>query len=686
MGTETAFVADTEVGTGEPQSVSTYRPHLDGLRAVAVYLVVAFHAGSKPFSGGYIGVDIFFVLSGYLVTQLLLRDIVGQGAISFGRFYSRRFRRLLPAAFVVLIVTAAVYSAIATPSQVLGSVGSFKAAFLYSTNWYLVHQAAGYFGADISANPVLHFWSLAVEEQFYLLWPIVLALVFGITRRLDLARQLRIVRIVVGLGALASVVLALSLRTSNPNHAYYGTDTRAYELLAGALIALSPELLSSLRRFARSMRVATMASIAVLFLLSSSWVNFDAIQRGVAVTIATGALLVALESSTGGVVERALSTRTMMFLGKISYGTYLWHWIVILVLLTEFHVSSIAAIGIAALVATALAALSFDLLEHPVRAARRLDSYRRGVIATGLALSLVGALVVIPDILRRPSSPAALAWTPATGMTPVPEGLDWAKVLSEKRPTPDCFEKPIEHCEVVHGTGTTVALVGDSHAEMLLPAFIAVAQRRHWRLVVDTRDACPWQAGLYRFTDKACLKYKADLESRVIPHFDPKVVILVHAPLDKSGVKGLFLRGPDGQLTLGTSRAERAIETGADQTIARLRRAGRNVVIMEPIPQWPRKSNPLSCLSKAKYLEECRFVTEAKPAALELHYRALRRADSHVWSVDIDSLVCPYKPICDPVVRGHIAWYDLSHLSLDFAATLTDPIATYFADNRIDSG
>jgi peptidoglycan/LPS O-acetylase OafA/YrhL len=126
--------ANESTEPGERESSAAYRPHLDGLRAVAVYLVVLFHAGSDRFPGGYIGVDVFFVLSGYLVTQLLLRDVARSGSIGFGRFYSRRFRRLLPAAFVALIVTAVVYSAIAAPVAVSNAESSFKAAFLYSTN------------------------------------------------------------------------------------------------------------------------------------------------------------------------------------------------------------------------------------------------------------------------------------------------------------------------------------------------------------------------------------------------------------------------------------------------------------------------------------------------------------------------------------------------------------------------
>ena len=167
----------------------SYRPQLDGMRAVAVYLVVLFHAGYQRFSGGFIGVDVFFVLSGYLVTQLLLRDLSSLGNIRFSRFYARRYRRLLPASFVVLIVTAVVYSSIASPAEVAGAVNGFKSAFLYATNWYFITESTDYFGADVSQNPVLHFWSLAIEEQFYLLWPIVLGALFVCARWLHVRLQ-----------------------------------------------------------------------------------------------------------------------------------------------------------------------------------------------------------------------------------------------------------------------------------------------------------------------------------------------------------------------------------------------------------------------------------------------------------------------------------------------------------------
>jgi peptidoglycan/LPS O-acetylase OafA/YrhL len=690
MQTSSTLVEGAGEGvSGSEATATTYRPYLDGLRAVAVYLVVLFHAGSGQFSGGYVGVDVFFVLSGFLVTQLLLRDIMGNGRIRLGRFYSRRFRRLLPAAFVVLIVSAAVYTAIASPAEQIDAIGSFKAAFLYSTNWYFVHQATAYFGANIASNPVLHFWSLAVEEQFYLVWPLTLAGAFAFTRRMDRARQLRVIGIVVAVGALASALFALSLRNSDPNRAYYGTDTRAYELLAGALVALVPAIAAYARRHRGAVRVATIASVAVLGVLASSWIDLDAIERGIAVTITTVVLIVALEAADGGVVTRLLSTRSMVYLGKISYGTYLWHWLVILVLVKAFHPSTIATIGITFLVATGLASFSFDLMEHPVRTSPRLDRYRRAVIALGLTVSVVSALVLVPAILEDPHAGAVgVAGGPTSGVAPVPPGLDWRAVKRENRKAPNCFARPVDRCIVVHGTGKTIALIGDSHAQMLMAPMIEIANAENWTLAVLVSNACPWQDGLWRFSPadrRACLARKADQKNRIIPRLDPDIVVLINAPLDREGLKGQHLGGPNGPLATGSPAAERAIEAASDKTVARYQADGRDVVIIEPIPQAPQGYDPLACLSTARYLDECRFVVSRSPSPTELYYRRLARSSDHVWDLDLDRLACPYLPICDPMVRGKIVWYDLSHLSIGYARTLAEPIRALFTADAIGS-
>ncbi|MFM8236642.1 MAG: acyltransferase family protein, partial [Actinomycetota bacterium] len=232
------------------RSAVRYRPHLDGLRAVAVYLVVAFHAGLGKVDAGFVGVDVFFVLSGFLVTKLLLADLVRHGRFDVRRFYARRSRRILPAAILVLAVTAIAYRLMAPPADVVDAMGGFRAASVYVANWFFINQSTDYFASDLTRSPVLHFWSLAVEEQFYLLWPLILGGGFFAVKRLGSARWV-VLRVLVGGLAVASAVAAVRIGSSDLARAYYGTDTRAYQLLAGALVALSPAL-GRLRGRARS--------------------------------------------------------------------------------------------------------------------------------------------------------------------------------------------------------------------------------------------------------------------------------------------------------------------------------------------------------------------------------------------------------------------------------------------------
>jgi peptidoglycan/LPS O-acetylase OafA/YrhL len=664
-------------GTEAGDSARTYRPHLDGLRAVAVYLVVLFHAGSGRFSGGYIGVDVFFVLSGYLVTQLLMRDMDRIGSIRFGRFYSRRFRRLLPAAFVALIVTAVVYTAIEPPVAVAGAVSSFKAAFLYSTNWYFIHHATSYFSQNVSMNPVLHFWSLAVEEQFYLVWPLALGGGFVLTRRMDRRRQMNAIRIAIALGALASVVWALSLRSSDPNRAYYGTDTRAYELLAGALLALVPTLIDSAKRARRLLRVASLLGVVSLLVVASSIVHFDAIERGVGATIATGVLIVAIEAADGGLVKRALSSRLMVYLGKISYGTYLWHWLVILVVLETFQISTIATVGIACLVATALASLSFQVLEHPIRVSGFLDRYRVPVIASGLVLSVISALVLIPAIVdpARATTPVLRNGT-SNSSIPVPDHLPSRRASVQTGDFPSCFAKPVSACTLVKGAGPKVLLIGDSHAWMLIPAFREIARIEGLTLSASLVAGCPWQRGLYTpFQTRECRSKKEDLYQRVIAGLHPDVVIVMNLDYGRPGPYPQPVERADLRQAKDADVAD-----ATTSSITALRSGGRRVVIIEPIPvpRPPRESfDPLACLQKATVLEQCRYAAAAKPLKLDLLYRSIGRRDDGVQVLNLDKAVCPLFPMCDPMVNGQVVKFDQSHLTKQFVLTLVPQIDVF---------
>jgi peptidoglycan/LPS O-acetylase OafA/YrhL len=659
------------------ESDATYRPHLDGLRALAVYLVVLFHAGISSFSGGYIGVDVFFVLSGFLVTQLLLRDIAGGGAIRFGRFYSRRFRRLLPAAFVTLIVTGFVFTAIAPPSEVGAVVGSFKAAFLYCANLYFIRHSQDYFGAGITNNPVLQFWSLAVEEQFYLVWPLALGGAYFVTRRLSAPLQLRLIRIAVIGGALASVAWALAFRHTNLSRSYYGTESRAYELLAGAFLALTPAIAVTAKRFGRWLQLATLLSTVAIVSLAMSWVHLDPIERGIAVTAATCVLLVAIEVAAGGPVKRLLSTRPVVFLGQISYGTYLWHWIVIIVAVRTFELSPITTLGVTCLVATALAALSFELLERPVRTSALLDRHRRIVIASGLAITVVSALVFIPRIVD-PANATKRSPANASGviLTPLPAGLDFNVPAF---PFQNCLDKPASACTLVKGPGRHVLLMGDSHAAMMVPAFTELAKREGLTLSVSLMGLCPWQRGLTvaKVADR-CRRLRADDYTRLLNELHPDVVAVMDI--------GYGTPGPYPTLVDDRGKPATAAEMAAltKSSVDALRANGRDVLLLEPVP-LPMKPNPafnpFTCLEQATTVEQCRYISTPSPSPLDRTYRATAAAfrSDRIRSLDLDTTVCPTLPICDPVVDGRIVKFDESHLTTKFSQSLAPELASYLA-------
>ncbi|MEZ5180170.1 MAG: acyltransferase [Acidimicrobiales bacterium] len=302
--------ADPDGGAPGQTVAWAYRPYLDGLRALAVYLVVAFHAGADRLSGGFIGVDVFFVLSGYLVTSLLLRDLDAGGRIRLGRFYSRRIRRLLPAAGVNLVVTALVFRAIAAPAEFAKATGAIRAAALYVSNWWFIRESTDYFGTDVAASPVAHYWSLSVEEQFYLAWPLLLGALVLVAGAAGRHRRAALTALVGVLG-VASLALALVTAAHHPDRAYFGTDTRAYQLLAGAVLALVPSLVERLRRSDRAeaaLGAVGLLLAGALLVLGTTALHVGPVTRGALAAAATAGLIVALEAARGGPARRLLAS------------------------------------------------------------------------------------------------------------------------------------------------------------------------------------------------------------------------------------------------------------------------------------------------------------------------------------------------------------------------------------------
>jgi len=661
------------------------------LRAVAVYLVVAFHSGIGAFSGGFIGVDVFFVLSGYLVTQLLLRDFRTVGRIDFRRFYSRRFRRLLPAAFVTLIVTAIVYTAVAAPADVHDAIGGFRAAFLYVANWHFIAQSNDYFAADVNANPVVHFWSLAVEEQFYLAWPLLLTGTYLLCRRAG-PRQWKLLRLVIAAGFLISLGAALHLSTVNLSRAYYGTDTRAYELFAGALLALTPWIIRTARPHRQVVQALAPVALAVLVLIATSTIHLGAIQRGLAATLATTALIIALETATGGIVHRLLSTPTAVYLGKVSYGTYLWHWPVIVILTLRYTPNPASTFAITCLLGTALASLSYELLEQRVRLSHLLDRHRTAVIAIGLTTSIIAGVVIIPNIMRHNENAANA--TAILGTTnskndlrePVPP-IDIVAVKAHTYGNRSCYRKPVTRCIVVRGSGTRILLVGDSIAVGMIPAFAELSRRHGFGLAIAAYPGCPWlhevvevSVGTPPDTLQTCRARQADWYERVVPEFDPDVIVLVHRTFDDPGGE-VELEASGKPLHPGTPGYRDAVRRVARETVNELAADGRKVVIIEPPPLAADEFNPANCLSEAEFVDDCRYVA-AKTTPLEEYYRSIANG-SDVFTLDLDRLVCPYFPICDPIVNGVVVKRDKQHITAAYSETLGEPIESVLAADGV---
>ena len=625
-------------------------------------------------SGGFIGVDVFFVLSGYLVTRILLDELTGGGRVAIWQFYARRARRILPAALVTLVVTAVAYAMVATPAERFEIADGVRAAFVYVANWLFVHQSTDYFAPSVTSSPVLHFWSLAVEEQFYVVWPFALGGLWFATRRAG-ERRLRVVRAVVIVAAIASAVAALRIGATNLERAYYGTDTRAYQLLGGAALAMTPKLFTLPRVAGRWARWGSMVAVVVLVVLASSAFAVSPISRGVFVTVVTAALIVLLEA--GGLVARALSAGPVAYLGRISYGVYLWHWPVIVIAVHGRHLGATQVFVIACVLSTALAAISYRLLERPIRAARSLDRHRGAVIAVGLTASLVCGVLVAPAMLEPGNTAVSASGVRGPSVSGL-RLLDWRVALDDIPPLPDCVGRSVFKCTLEHGSGTRVLLMGDSVARAWIPTFRGIAKERGWRFSVATRPVCPWQRGLQNFLTPAlratCREHQRDWYDAVIPKLDPDIVIVAHQAYDDPAFPVSFFDRDDRGVLAGSPRLESVLDDAAGAALSALRGSGRQVVILEPLPVPAPPFDPLNCLSKGGATARCSYRANAEPTALERFYRDYAASHHDVISLDLDHLVCPRLPTCDAVVGAIIVKRDPTHLTATYARSLVAPV------------
>ncbi|MBN1093937.1 acyltransferase [Blastococcus sp. TML/M2B] len=512
-------------GRPAPATAGHFRPDIQGLRAVAVGLVVLHHVTGRP-AGGYIGVDVFFVISGFLITGLLIRERERTGRISFRDFYVRRARRILPAAVVVLAVTSVVAQVLFLGQRAQQTVLDALWSLGFAANVHAAQKGTDYFDAGTAHSPLQHFWSLSVEEQFYVGWPVLVlvvsALVAGRARRLALGGAMLAV-------CAASFAWSVAATAASPMTAYFSTFTRAWELGAGALVAVAapalPRVPAALRAVAAWAGLAAIGAAAVTFSAETVFPGHAA-----AVPVLGAALLVAFGDAPGGPGARLLALRPMRFVGDISYSLYLWHWPVVVLLGAAIGTGTRTFCAAALLASVLLAVASYLGIERPLlrpHPARARALPRRAALARrargAAALAALGALTgwaciaLLPDHRPQPvhavtaaSAPtpdvadAALAQLPAQirasldvdewgPLTPSLDDLPRAKAPEWQ--LDDCLDVDagnVDRC--VYGDPAAphrAVVLGDSIAASWVPGLRQALPAAEWSIQLLTWHECP---------------------------------------------------------------------------------------------------------------------------------------------------------------------------------------------------
>jgi peptidoglycan/LPS O-acetylase OafA/YrhL len=640
--------------------VFTRRPALDGLRAVAALLVVLFHTDVPFVPGGYVGVDVFFVLSGFLITSLLVRELITAHRLDLIRFYARRVRRLLPAALLVLLVTSVIFDRLATPLQVALDRGGFVAAAAYVSNWYFLSQAQDYFAADQQPSPVMHYWSLSVEEQFYLVWPLLLV-VLVLLARYGTRRLL----VVISTIAAAGVVYAGVISVSHPMVSYFGTLARAYQLLLGGVIAVwaaRRELHGSAadpdppRRWPRWLAAAGLA----LVLLVSTPVAGTAspFARGLLGCVGTAAVIVGFELTPAGMLFRGLCRSVPQRLGQYSYAMYLWHWPVIVlaalagVLPGNWPVRTVAVLA----VTIALSAATWRWVEQPMQSLRLSDlKIRRRLALLGPAAAVAATALLL---FTLPVSGRTRMLMAAAGI-----GVDEQGAMG------------VVTSQVQTTTGSSVLLIGDSHARFWVDPLVAAADARGWRLTVIYVNKCPWP----RVTElPAGEQYTCDdqLRDRAIAlaaQLHPDVVLLTSRSAMNRAV-----RAPQGWASPDTKPWLQQIRLGSQKFLDQLAPYTRKIVIVDPTPETA--TPMIDCLSTGVDARQCDQAAVFQPgtASVEAVWRGIADARDDVSLVNLDSLVCP-GGVCPSEIDGVVTFKDTNHLTDAFARTIVAPFLARLA-------
>jgi len=677
----------------KPRPASDFRPDIQGLRAIAVGLVVLYHLWPKRLSGGYVGVDVFFVISGFLITSHIHREVASTAHLEVTRFWARRIRRLLPASLLVLILSG-LGVLLLTPSTTWAqSAHEIGASALYVQNWQLATSAVDYMALDNVPTVAQHFWSLSVEEQFYAVWPLLILGLLAVMR----LRGHRDARkaILAGLSIIFVTSLTWSVISTSQSQpfAYMSTLTRVWEFAAGGIAAL---VLFRLRGRANEVLTALglVSVVASGFLLTESslfpgWVALFPV-------LGTVALLLAGPTTVGHV----LTTRPMTFVGDISYSVYLVHWplIVLVPHVTGHALTWVEKLGILAATGV-LAWLSKTWVEDPLRTRPLLAKAPR----RAFVFAVVGMAVVVGStatwstaLERREASarqdaadrltggdkcigPGALVSAndcgPVAGDGPLVAPPEVVIVQNEEPLLRRCQQSlggaGLLDCVVGDPSGRngTVALVGDSHAGAFVPMVDELGKRRGWKVVVHTKGSCPSNDAARVLPTEtsgerqaSCTAYNEAVDKVVLE--DPSISLV----LATSYTRAYDWLGADG------AKGAAAGEAGFASRFTRWSKAGKDVAVIADVPATAGGVVPTCIAANPDDPQKC-AVPRSRAVVPDLAVTAAK--DANVPVIDLTDLFCDATS-CFSRVGDVIVYKDRSHLSTEYSKLLAP-----FVDQRL---